>query len=36
MFENWEDPLPDREEFVAGNVTNMYDEAFGTPDEMKI
>ena len=35
MFENWEDPLPDRDEFVAGNVTNMNDEAYGTQDEIK-
>ena len=28
MFLNWEDPLPDADTFVMGNVTSVYDEAY--------
>ena len=28
MFLNWEDPLPDADAFVMGNVTSVYDEAY--------
>ena len=29
MFEDWVDPLPDREERFPGNTTNIYEEAYG-------
>ena len=29
MFEDWVDPLPDREERFPANTTNIYEEAYG-------